>query len=219
MTALPFIAELHDIGKLVDWDGPGLAGSVQPGSPRHAFHSFDFSKLGIAPPISPSWWGQWSDTLKDLRATEKLPANITDDGKTCVLLTNIADVLAASISRTWGRKGNIEQGVHLLWNPSYYQEASGRSKTWAAFRTVDELKDMFRFIDTCRAPEEFLKSYSEPLLLTPEDKSVPLNFIPLRTHLELTGKAFRVLRYHTRVVRNGDHIYLEYDREVLSRGV
>lgn len=89
MTPLPFIAELHDIGKLVDWDSPDLSGKIQPGSPRHAFHNFDFAQLEISPPTAPSWWGQWSDILRDIRATATLPLFITDDGKACVLLTNI----------------------------------------------------------------------------------------------------------------------------------
>ncbi|MFQ5802018.1 MAG: hypothetical protein ACE5JQ_03865 [Candidatus Methylomirabilales bacterium] len=76
---------------------------------------------------------------------------------------------------------------------------------------------MFRFIDTCSEPQEFLDTYSEPLLLTPEDKSVPLNFIPLRTHLDLTGKAFRVLRYHSKVVNKGGNTYLEYDGQEVSQ--
>lgn len=213
MTLLPFIAELHDIGKLVDWGSPDLSGKIQPGSPKHAFHNFDFTQLGISPPTAPSWWSQWSDSLTDIRTTAKLPPGITDDGKACVLLTNIADVLAASISRTWGQKGAVEEGVHPLWNPSYYYKAKQGGKTWAAFRTQNELVALFNFIDTCRQPQEFLQNFSQHLLLTPEDKSVPLNFVPLRTHLDLTGKVFRVLRFYSSV-GNG---HITYDGQQISQ--
>lgn len=217
MTRFPYIAELHDIGKLVDWDGPGLSGQVQPGSPRHSFHNFDLLQLNISPPSSPSWWGQWSDSLKDIHATGRLPAGITEDGKSCVLLTNIADVLAASISRAWGKKGVVEEGLHLLWNPDFYQHAKQKGRHWAAFQSQDELKDMLQFIDSCTGPQEFLDRYSNALLLTPEDKSTPLNFIPLRTHLDLTGKVFRVLRFYSRLVQKGGQIYIEYDSQEISQ--
>jgi hypothetical protein len=211
MNRLPFIAELHDIGKLVDWDDAEL-GKIRPGSPRHTFHNFDFSQLGISQPTSPSWLAQWSDSIKDLRATGSLPSCISsEENKACVFLTNIADVLAASISRTWGKKGRTSEGVYVLWNPSFYDRAKEQGKTWVAFRTPGQIKEMFGFIDSCMEPQEFLDKYMDPLLLTPEDKSAPLNFIPLRTHLELTGKIFRVLRYHSRVRSNGSSTYLEYD--------
>src|SRR5581483_4495783 len=211
-----FIAELHDIGKLVDWDDPGLSG-IRPGSPRHSFQNFEFSQLGVAPPSSPSWYGQWSGSLKDLRAAGAMPSGIPDEVKACVLLTNIADVLAASISRSWGKKGNVEEGVHLVWNPNFYQEAKQAGKTWAAVRNTDALKEMFRFIDTCSSHEEFLDRYEEHLLLTPEDKSAPLNVIPLGTHLDLTGKVFRVLRHHSKLVQRSGRSYLSYDGQDISQ--
>lgn len=219
MSRLPFIAELHDIGKLVDWDDPGLSGKIQPRQPRHALHDFDFAQINASPPTSPSWWGQWSDSLKDLHATGKLLPSITEDGKACVLLTNIADVLAASISqaRAWRKKGAVEEGLHLLWNPTFYQHAKQKGGKWAAFRSPDELKAMFHFIDSCKEPQEFFERYGDPLLLTPEDKSAPLNFIPLRTHLDLTGKVFRVLRFHSRLVQKGGKTYIEYDGQEISQ--
>jgi hypothetical protein len=211
-----FIAELHDIGKLVDWDDPGLIG-IKPSSPRHTFHNFDFSQLGVAPPSSPSWYGQWSDSLKNLQTAGGMFSGIPNEVKACVLLTNIADVLAASISRTWGKRGNVEEGVHLLWNPNLFQEAKQAGRTWAAVRDPDALKEMFRFIDTCPSSREFLDKYKEHLLLTPEDKSAPLNVIPLGTHLELTGKVFRVLRYHSKPVQRNGQSYLNYDGQDISQ--
>lgn len=214
MTKLPFIAEIHDIGKLVDKASLGRIGINYPG---HTFHNFDFSQLNISPPTSPSWWGQWSGSLKDLHAAGGLPRGITDDGKACVVLTNIADTLAASISRTLGGKGAVEEGVCLLWNPHFYRNARGQGRKWAAFQDRDELKDLFSFIDTCSGPQEFFARYSDHLLLTPEDKSTPLNFIPLRTHLDLTGKVFRVSRFHSRLIHKNGKPYLKYDGQEISQ--
>jgi hypothetical protein len=222
--AVPYIAELHDIGKLVDRHALVNAGFHISG---HTYYSFDFDQLGIEPPSSPSWWGQWSDSIKSLDKKSGLPSDITDEGKVCVLLTNIADELAASISRTLTefsdefknlkRKGELAvEGLHLLWNPVYYTKAIKAGKHWAAFRTPDELKIMFDFINQCRSPEVFLEKYRDNLSLTPEDKSSPLNFIPLGTHLDLMGKIFRVLRYWSKLLDDNGKLGLEYDRQKVA---
>lgn len=179
---------------------------IKPCSPRHTFHNFDFSQLGrSSPPSSPSWWGQFSDDVKSLSST-KVPKDYISD----VVLTNIADELAASISRTRGKKGAVAEGLHVLWNPDYYAKAG---KKWAAVITQMELKEMLRFIDDCSSPEEFFEKYGENLRLTAEDKSVPLNIIDLLTHLELSGKIYRVLRKHSifdpqrnKLIYNGNEI-------------
>jgi len=221
MASRPYIAELHDIGKLADREALQEAGLRML---SHTFHDFDFTQLSIQPPASPSWWGQWSETLESLDVTspKKVPPKITDDGKTCVILTNIADELSASISRTLAEfskelkelkeKGRLTAvGLHLLWNPNYYYDALKAGKYWAAFRTSNDLKRMFAFIDQCQSPGEFFETYGENLQLTAEDKSAPWNIIPLGTHLNLTGKIFRVLRYWSKLIQNEGKLRLEYD--------
>jgi len=190
MNERKFIAELHDIGKLVDRQALNQHGIRISG---HTFHDFDFSQIGIPQPSSPSWWGQFSDEVKSLTST-KVPKNYISD----VFLTNIADELSASISRTWGKKGGEAKGLTKLWNTDYYQKKLNAGKKWAAFTTPDELKEMFQFIETCNTPEEFFDKYGENLRLTAEDKSVPINIVGLFTHLELTGKIYRVLKKHSR---------------------
>lgn len=209
----PYIAELHDIGKLADRQALQSAGLQVSG---HTYHTFDFAQLGIAPPSSPGWWGLWSDSIRSMDATGQLPAAITDEGKACVVLTNVADTLAASISRTWGKKGDVAEGVRLLWQPTFYDKMIQQGKQWAAFRTPDGLKRMFAFIDQCGEPEEFLEEFGDNLQLTPEDKSAPLNFIPLRTHLELTGKVFRVLRYWSKVIYDNGKPMIEYNGQKIG---
>lgn len=53
MNKNKFIAELHDIGKLVH-DSLKSEYKIK----GHTFINFDFSKLGSSKPSSPSWWGQ-----------------------------------------------------------------------------------------------------------------------------------------------------------------
>jgi hypothetical protein len=193
-----FIAELHDIGKLVDWEALGLKGKIKPGKPRHTFSNFDFSQLGVSPPSSPSWWSQFSDEVKSL-SSSKVPKDYISD----VILTNIADELAASISRTWGGKGATTEGLHILWNPDYYVKAG---KRWSAATTPMELKEILQFIDDCSSPEDFFEKYGENLRLTAEDKSAPFNIIDLLTHLELSGKLYRALKKHCRFDQQKDKL-------------
>ena len=184
-----FVSELHDIGKLVDRKALAQQGIEILG---HTFHSFDFSLIGISQPSSPSWWGQFSDEVKSLSSTKVPKDHISD-----VVLTNIADKLAASISRTWGKKGDVAEGLYILWNPDYYQKRVNAGEKWAAFTTPDEVREMFRFIEECNSPEEFFERYGEKLRLTAEDKSAPMNIVDLFTHLELSGKIYRVLKKHS----------------------
>jgi len=216
----PYVAELHDIGKLVDTESLRKAGLRVSG---HTYHRFDFTQLGIAPPSSPSWWGQWHHNdlkrkdyaqISSLDKANNLPPDLSDDGKAAVMLTVMADGFACAVARTEMEKRQRigrEEGIRLLWWPDYYAEQQQQGKHWAAFRTPDELKQMFAFIDQCPTPETFFQKYEEQLRLTPDDKSVPLNFVPLRTHLDLVGKIFRVLRFWSRLVYRDGKPWLEYD--------
>lgn len=140
------------------------------------------------------------------------------------MLTLISDRLAASISRTRAPdekhgKDDFERvldGVRFLWRPDFYVSEEKKGNHWAAFRTADELKDLFSFIEKCNSPEEFLEEYKTSLLLTPEDKSAPRNIISLRTHLDLTGKVFRVLWNWTKVDIVNNILELEYDNQKIT---
>ncbi len=212
MDNKPFIAELHDIGKLVDRQALQQAGvNIK----SHTFHKFDFSQLGISKPSSPSWYAQFTDEVRSLAST-KVPKNYLVD----VLLTRIADELASAISRTWGGSQDFQEkkkrgeftgeGIYVLWNSNYYQREKDKGKKWAAFSTPSELKEMFEFIENCKNPDEFFERFKDNLKLTPEDKSVPFNIVSLYTHLELTGKIYRILKRHSQTIEDDGRVYLEY---------
>lgn len=212
MIAKPFMAELHDIGKLVDRQTLSKEDVRIRG---HTFRNFDFSQIGISQPSSPSWYAQFTDEVKSLRST-KIPKDYLPD----VLLTWIADVLASAITRIWtGSKefkekkekgGFVVEGIHVLWNPGFYRKEKSKGKRWTAFSTSSELEEMFEFIDSCENPNEFFEKFKDNLILTPEDKSVPFNIVTLFTHLELTGKIYRVLKKHSQVVEKDGGLYLKY---------
>ncbi|MEG8946756.1 hypothetical protein [Rosettibacter firmus] len=208
----PFIAELHDIGKLVDRDSLKRSGIKIRG---HTFHDFDFSQIGISQPSSPSWYAQLTDEVRSLSSTKVPKDNLPD-----VLLTRIADELASAISRTWGGSEDFQnrkkrgeftvEGIYVVWNPNYYQREKVKAKKWAAFDTPSSLKNMFEFIENCGNSNEIFERFGNNLKLTPEDKSVPFNIVSLYTHLELTGKIYRILKRHSRIVEKNGNLYLEY---------
>jgi len=215
MNNKPFIAELHDIGKLVDRQALNQAG-IQLSA--HTFHKFDFSQLGISKPSSPSWYAQFTDEVRSLAST-KIPKNYLAD----VLLTRVADELESAISRTWGGSEDFQnrkkrgeftvEGIYVLWNPNYYQEEKEDGKKWAAFSTPSEVKDMFDFIENCGNYSEVFERFGDNLKLTAEDKSVPFNIVSLYTHLELTGKIYRILKRHSQVIEDNGRLYIEYLNE------
>ncbi len=212
MNDKPFIAELHDVGKLVDRQALQQVGIDIKG---HTFHKCDFSQLGIAKPSSPSWYAQFTDEIRSLAST-KVPKNYLPD----VLLTRIADELASTISRTWAgsedfqnrkKKGEFAaEGIYVLWNPNYYQKEKEIGKRGAAFDTLAGLQGMFEFIESCKNYSEVFERFGDNLKLTPEDKSVPFNIVSLHTHLELTGKIYRVLKKHSQIIEEDGRLYLEY---------
>ncbi|MGQ9847348.1 MAG: hypothetical protein ACUVQP_07595 [Bacteroidales bacterium] len=200
-----FIAELHDIGKLVDKDK--LKNYQLRG---HTFEDFDFDAHGIKQPSSPSWWGQYHHKIEhadDINNWKNINATYKSD----VFLLILADHLASSISRALPqlRSAGESEGVLKLWNYKFYENEKNKGKYWAAFATYDDLKAMFEAFDKFSSPQEVLNAYQEHLILTPEDKSIPRNITSLYTHIELVGKIFRVLKKHSRIKTNNNKTYLE----------
>ncbi|GAB6118553.1 hypothetical protein JCM16816_21500 [Thermoanaerobacter brockii subsp. lactiethylicus] len=220
MNKKTFVPELHDIGKLVDKDAIKSVNRIS--LKDHVFINFDFTKLGINQPTSPSWWGQYHH-FKDIINTDINTWSIKDingnipsiEDKYHLFLLILADHLASSVSRAVDFKGGPgpnEDGILKLWNENYYNSQRNKGKYWAAFKTLDELKILFDVIQNCQSGEEFLGKYKEYLLLTPEDRSIPKNVTSLYTHIELVGKIYRVFEKNTKVVKksNGE-IAIEYE--------
>jgi hypothetical protein len=215
-----FIAELHDIGKLVDKDK--LKKYQLKG---HTFEDFDFNTHKINKPTSPSFWGQYHHRAFDQKKNQwvrfdnnnKNHISISNidinewtempkENRHDVFLLIIADHLASSISRALPQLGSAgkSEGVSKLWNFNFYKNEKSKGKHWAAFTTDDDLKGMFEAFDKVSSPDDFLNAYNEHLLLTPEDKSIPRNITSLYTHIELAGKIFRILRKHIKIETDAD---------------
>jgi len=215
-----FIPELHDIGKLVDKDRirpkiEGLGIKIS----DHTFENLtdeDFKKLNIEKPNSPSWWGQYHHVNID-----KIDLNdwnfIPNEYKKCLFLLKIADHLASSVSRV-GVEGIFapktedlcKLNLIKLWNKKFYEKNEKLGRYWAAFKSIEDLKELFNEIQNCTSGEEFLEKYKEHLLLTPENKSFPWNLTTLYTHCKLVGKIYRVLEKHVSEVKENGRLVLEY---------
>jgi len=200
-----FIAELHDIGKLLDKDCPELKKYNLTG---HTFEEFDFAQFSIKKPNSPSWWVQYHHKIKeeeDLN-TGTSWGDIKSEYRPDLFLLKLSDHLASSISRALPRLGSAgeSEGVLKLWNYKFYENEKSKGKYWAAFKSEDDLKKLFEIIDTVTSPEDFLSQFRKNLLLTPEDKSKPRNITSLCTHLELVGKIYRVLKKHCEIKRENE---------------
>lgn len=196
----PFIAELHDIGKLLDKSS--LTNHKVTG---HTFVDFNFNSSEIEKPSSPSWWGQYHHEISndlDINQWSDIDGAFRPD----LFLLILADHLASSVSRVLPQLGSAgeSEGILKLWNQFFYENEKKKGKQWAAFKTDQDLKELFKTIDETKSPEEFLEKYCENLLLTPEDKRKPRNITSLYTHVELVGKIYRVLKKYCNVEINNN---------------
>lgn len=208
-----FIAELHDIGKIVDKDA--LENIFYKG---HTFENINFDTLGVIKPSSPSWWGQYHHKInyeEDIYKWDEIDTQYRVD----LFLLIIADHLASSLSRVLPQLGfaGESEGVVKLWNINFYEKEKYKGKFWAAFRTNDDFKKLFEIIDTINSSEEFLEQYKDFLLLTPEDKAIPRNITSLYTHVELVGKIYRALKKHCHIEKNNDGLYLILNRNKVTK--
>lgn len=215
MPRLPFIAELHDLGKLIDVECLRLTGQM---SKRQRVHDIDLASLGVSPPSAPSWWATFSDELEPDQSFYDLQCAASVEQKALILLTKIADGTSASISRIEVRGPTSRgEGVRLLWRPDFFDQEQKKGLHWTHVRDTNDLKEMIRFFDACASPRDLFSRLHDPLRLTPEDKSPPSNFIPLRVHLELSGKIFRVMNQYVSLDRGDPNSpQLVYDQQPIS---
>ena len=225
MTEKPFIAELHDIGKLVDRQALNKVGIEIRG---HTFHDFDFSQIGISRPSSPSWHAQYLEKAelkppdKDLLNSQEVKKCVPDS-QICadVLLTKMADGVSAAISRLelYGkhiRRGQVSEGIHRLWNTKFYEKRKQEAEYWSPFTDVQSLKAMFQYIDSCVDYQNLFRDYGEYLNLTPEDKTAPGDVVSLYTHLDLVGKIYRTLKKHSLLQSQNNQNFLLYNNQAIK---
>ena len=190
----------------------------------HTFINFDFEKYNKKKPESDSWYTQYHHkkkaedndwgTVDDINVLSDIPKEL----RFSLFLLIIADHLATPSSRSTLEKAGFTpedkdikiqkkilsdlgisrldnaRGLIKLWNKKFYQNEEEEENQWAAYKDESDLKIMFDEIQKIDSGEDFLNKYKSYLFLTPEDKSFPRNITSLFTHLDLTGKIFRILQ-------------------------
>lgn len=209
-----FLPEMHDIGKLVDnrkvesllhveLDGHYL---------RTKEGGLDFKAIGVAAPSSLTWIGinRHNDSLYH----DLCRSPLSGEDRLDLFLLSLADNLAASSSRAVPpeeKGGGVAQlsiteratfrKTFTLWRDEHLPE--GQPDNWSPIQDKASLQEMFDLIDQAQDAREFFDKYDHPqgpnkqyLRDIPEDKSPHRAVTSLRTHLELTGKFFRILKEH-----------------------
>ncbi len=216
------VPELHDIGKLVDNK------AIRELSRHFENHSFayDLSRFGLPEPATLTWLAIRHHMQIDMTASlGALPGRIkavpldTEDGRLerkSLLNLCLADRLAASTSRVVREPaGRVALDTdawrpqrQVLWRTA--KEVVG-AEMWSSVRSRDALADLLTLLSEGRSWTVFAEKYGDDLDAVAEDRGFPRNLTTLRTHLELTGKYFRMLERHTTVRRQPLH--LVYNRE------
>lgn len=231
-----FIAELHDIGKLLSNDVKKMYDlQMKSGySYLHTFASFDFKKYNFKKPDSLSFIGQyhhmkrrWNRQTNSIEWTEEYgtPAGAIDindwsfvegdiENRYYLFLLILADHLSSSLSRAYP-PGRIKQTFGKKINKLWYNECIDFDAF--AFKSPSDLITIFNEIENCKSGEDFLNKYTVYLKAMPEDKSFPRYITSLYTHIQLTGKIYRVLNANTEILKNADNsISIKYGSSIVK---
>ncbi|MBE0481070.1 MAG: hypothetical protein IBX68_08830 [Dehalococcoidia bacterium] len=196
------VPELHDIGKLVDNNSvsqeiPDFLGA------KHWFKDIDLASINLPQPESLTWLGVVGHhLLKDLSQLPEQLKPYPYESLSSLALLQLADHFASSTSRVLEKKFEEKIGVdktdwaslntdcvQTIWK--YEQEEI----TGLPVRTKADLRTLLEFIQTDPNYINLLEhlQYGKALACVPEEKGFPRNITSLRTHLDLTGKSYRIL--------------------------
>jgi len=159
------VAELHDIGKLIDERTTGI---------KHNFENYPAQLNGEM------WKGITEHHCS--RDFKKFPT-CSDTFKLC-----IADNLAAAVSRYTPKiTGTPVFNVYKLWNPPH----EGLPQSF--IKSEEEIKELVSFITKEPTTDDFFTKYGNLLRIRAENATPGKNITSLYTHSKLTGQFFRIL--------------------------
>jgi len=194
-----FVPEMHDLGKLCKElravptiDGQLVDPHTHTGP---SFSNVDWTKWGVEEPTTGTWAAicHHGDPayrqLPDQGTAEEL------EKARSVFLTVLADHLAATAGRALGDeiKEQFEkrEEVHRLWNPGFAVALKA-----APLPVADEkaLRQALTLVaDSEKDFADYQRKYGANMRVCPEDKDAARRVTSLLSHLELTGKFYRVL--------------------------
>jgi len=172
------VPELHDIGKLINWN------DIDKNIKGHTFEGVNWLNFHIEPPSNQTWKG-----IRQHHTKKK--------GTIGIFILQLADQIASGISRAYqkdekdeltDRKEENEQKsiatVLKLWNQKQEQ--------MELFYSKEDLNKIIEFIKTINDGKIYLECdlFHSKLMERPEDIMPPINITSLYIHSKLTGKLY-----------------------------
>jgi len=189
MSDKPYIAEFHDLAKLLDKDALGALGIKVRGQ---RFDGIDYGASSLSKPACPSWYAPYCEDLKDLDSKVA-----RDCGKWAadVFLTRIADRLASSFRLTEFEEP-IDKRTRTLagWRKIWKDQIESPDWGGSLISSKEAFCSLLEFWDRCANSDEVIEYFKRALSAIPEDKAPPYNITSLHSHLRLVGMIYRVLR-------------------------
>lgn len=189
MSDKPYIAEFHDLAKLLDKDALGTLGIKVRGQ---RFDGIDYGASSLSKPDCPSWYAPYCEDLKDLDSKVA-----RDCGKWAadVFLTRIADRLASSFRLTEFEEP-IDKRTRTLagWRKIWKDQVESPDWGGSLISSKEAFCSLLEFWDRCANSDEVIEYFKRALSAIPEDKAPPYNITSLHSHLRLVGMIYRVLR-------------------------
>lgn len=192
-----FVAELHDIAKLLD----RLALNLEVerfglgGIKGQSFDGVQFDPDKLPQPRTETWSAIIRhESDKSWESFQSIPASTGPEeleARRQRFVVTLADRFASSIAREWTPQYPESLRVKKLWGT----ESQDRTiKDFAGFRSLLD------FVNSDLPPEQFFARYAEALHSIPEDRRAP--FTSLHNHLRLVGKIARQLDTEIRLQQN-----------------
>lgn len=177
-----FIAEFHDIGKIVDWKAIGLQVCDPEGKPIEK-EPHDFEKC-----TGPEWAVNFSSPVWE--SVFRKDSQIVHTNYSHSLgwfLASLADELAAGLGRIRDETvtGSSQYCYYCLW--------TGEVKPDVRLKEPDKLKDLIAHLNENPSWGEAIQCYSQVLHSRAETARPGLNVTTLYSHSVLAGKLFRIL--------------------------
>jgi len=224
------VPEMHDIGKLVDWDSireiiAKKLGINKKNLKQIHSHSFIFwdkekdvkipylkSIFGVDEPEGSTW------KVINYHHDEGIPKKLKESlkGDEGLFLIRLADHMGAVVSRMlekkekeeFKKKNKVKKEeiqrvyVHKLWNPDKSRDA----KIISDENKFVELLEFIKKYPSIKEGDEkgyerYFTKYRKELRSCPEDRSVPINVTSLLTHSLLVGKFYRFFETNKNILK------------------
>lgn len=209
------LAELHDIGKIVNWDAVGLRPIRNDGEPGKDPHDFEEC-------IDPRWGIDFTSPVWEAMFRKDSPEQHPETARIRNLrlkhfpessawaIVSIGEELAAGMGRLreQGAGGNPVFGYHCLW--------TGKSEGDPRLTAESDLRQLISHLNGNPSWDETCRRYGRILHQRVETARPGLNVTTLYSHSVLSGKIARILAPLASAIRP-DSNFPDAEKAVASR--